>query len=167
MTSLKEQKESKKPHGLKGRARPQEVRDKISKAHKGKPKKHVSWLKGLKGPDHPSYKHGKGYNREYNYDYSLHAAWIQSVKRALNFKCFITGKDRDLHCHHLIGYQYEPTRHLIENGVAICKDIHQAFHAEYGRGYNTPEQLKNFVKKITILHRFRGDKAIISQNLGS
>ena len=31
---------------------------KISKAHKGKPKKYTSWLKGKTGPNHPSYKHG-------------------------------------------------------------------------------------------------------------
>lgn len=138
-------KESQKSHGLKGRARPPEVRVKISKAHKGKPKKYPSWLKGKKGPSHPAYKHGKGANREY--DHSLHAAWIQGVKRASNFKCFITGKDHDLECHHLIGFQHEPTRYLIENGVAICKKIHKAFHAEYGKGYSTPEQFEEFCQK--------------------
>lgn len=142
---MKDSEENKKPHGLKGRARFPEVRAKISKAHKGKPKKYVTWITGRKSTDHPAYKHGQGNTR--NYDHSLHAAWIQGVKRASNFKCFITGKDHDLHCHHLIGYQYEPTRYLIENGVAICKEIHKAFHAEYGNGYNTPEQFEEFCQK--------------------
>ena len=59
----------KKPHGLKGRPRPPEVRAKISKAHKGKPKNYVSYLKGRKGPDHPAYKHGKGGTRKDEYDH--------------------------------------------------------------------------------------------------
>lgn len=146
MKYSEENKELKKPHGLRGRARPPEVRAKISKAHKGKPKEYTSWLKGRKGLDHPAYKHGKS-NTNRDYDHSLHAAWIQGVKRASNFKCFITNKDDDLHCHYLIVYQHEPTRYLIENGVAICKDIHQAFHAEYGSGCNTPEQFEEFCRK--------------------
>ena len=64
--------ESQKSHELKGRTKPLEVRAKINKAPKGKPKKHPSWFKGRKGPDHPAYNHGKGSNREY--DYALHAA---------------------------------------------------------------------------------------------
>ena len=135
----------KKEHGLKGRARPQDVRDKISRAHKGRPKKYTTWLKGRKGADHPSYKHGKGANREY--DHEKNSAWIQGVKRATNFKCFITGRDHDLECHHLIGFQHEETRYLIQNGVAICKEIHVEFHNQYGRGYSTPEQFEEFCTK--------------------
>ena len=139
----------KKPHASIGRPRPQEVRDKISKAHKGKPKDYQSWLKGQKGPDHPSYKHGLGVaNREY--DHEKNSSWIQrvfGVKRATNFKCFITGRDHNLECHHLIGFQHEETRYLIENGVAICKEIHATFHNQYGRGYSIPEQFEEFCKK--------------------
>ena len=39
---------TKKQHGLIGRKRPQHVRDAISKAQKGKPKKYPSCLKGKK-----------------------------------------------------------------------------------------------------------------------
>ena len=135
----------KKVHGLTGTKRPEQVRQKISAGQKGKPKNYPSWLKGRKGPDHPAYKHGEGANREY--DPEKNSAWIQGVKRAYNFKCFITGRDRELECHHLIGFKNEPTRYLIENGVPLCKEIHVEFHNQYGRGYSIPEQFEEFCKK--------------------
>ena len=134
------------PHPLKGRPRPQEVRDKIRISNTGKPKNYDVWLKGRKGPNHPSYKHGKGAaNREY--DHEKHAAWIQGVKRASNFKCFITGQDHNLECHHLIGFKHEPTRYKIANGVAIATSLHKAFHAKYGSGYSTPAQFEEFCQE--------------------
>lgn len=48
---------------LKGKPRTDEVKQKISRAHKDKPKKYVSWLKNLTGSKHPSYKHGRGKKR--------------------------------------------------------------------------------------------------------
>lgn len=50
----------KKPHGLIGRQRPLEVKQKISQSLKGVKKTHPSWLKGLTGPAHPAYIHGQG-----------------------------------------------------------------------------------------------------------
>lgn len=138
-------KSSKKPHGLTGRKRPPEVCEKISKAHKGKPKNYPSYLKGRTGPNHPSYKHGKGATRVY--DHEKHAAWKQGVLRASNFRCFITNQDHHLECHHLIGWWYEPTRYTIENGIAISADIHKDFHDNYGRGDNTPEQFEKFCEE--------------------
>ena len=123
-----------------------ESRAKQIQALKNYTKNHPSWLKVKKGPDHPAYKHGKGVgNREY--DHSRHAAWIQGVKRASNFKCFITGQDHNLEGHHLIGFGHQPTRYLIENGVAIAKTIHKEFHVKYGTGYNIPDQFEEFCRK--------------------
>ena len=136
----------KKKHGLVGRKRPLEVREKISRSLKGKAKEYPSYLKGLKGSLHPSYKHGLGCKNR-DYDPKMQAAWIQGVKRGSSFKCFITGDTSNLECHHLIGWSYEPTRYSIENGVAIAATIHKLFHNEYGRGLNTPEQFEEFCKK--------------------
>ena len=134
--------DEKKRHGLAGRKRPAEVCKKISESHKGKPKNYPSWLKGRTGLDHPAYKHGQGGNREYNHE--KHAAWIQGVKRAYDFKCFITGRNHNLECHHLIGFAQEETRYLIRNGIPLCKEIHRDFHNQYGRGYSIPEQFEKF-----------------------
>lgn len=137
---------SKKPHGLKGRPRPQEVRDAISQALKGRPRPGPCYLTGKKGPDHPCYKHGQSaVNRVYEHE--KHAAWIQGVKRQSQYRCFITGAADNLHCHHFIGWQQEKTRYEIVNGIAIHKSVHTAFHNEYGRGGNTPEQFEEFCRK--------------------
>lgn len=144
---MTKKKDLNRPHGLIGTKRPKEVRDKISKAHKGKPKSYPSYLKGLVGEKHPSYKHGLTGTHSAEYDYEQHAAWIQGVKRAYNFKCFVTGKKNALHCHHLIGWGYKPARYNIENGVVLAREIHNAFHDEYGRGNNTPEQFEKFCEK--------------------
>lgn len=96
--------------------------------------------------DHPVFKHGKGVANS-EYDHSKHAALIQGVKRFSNFKCFRTGQNHDLECHHLIGFSHEPTRNLIENGIAICKNIHKKFYAEYGNNYSIPDQFEEFCQK--------------------
>ena len=120
-------------------------------------------MRGRKGSDHPSYKDGQGANRKY--DHLKHAAWIQGVKRSSDFKCFITGEDHDLECHHFIGFKHEPTRYLIENGVAIATPIHKAFHAEYGSGSSTPQQFEEFCQKNYNISSFPWLKVIISQVL--
>lgn len=137
-------KDPSKPHGLKGRKRPQHVRDAISRAHKGKPKSYTCYLKGRTGALHPSYKDGKGYKRAY--DHEKQAAWIQGVKRACDFKCFITGQSHNLECHHLISWSHEPTRYEIGNGVALAKQIHVDFHNKYGRGGTTVEQFEMYCR---------------------
>lgn len=138
-------KDFKKPHPLKGRKRPKEVREAISRAHKGKPKNYPSYLKGKKGILHPSFKHGKGYIRKY--DHIKQAAWIQGVKRACNWKCFISGETEKLECHHLIGWAYAPTRYEIANGVLVSRSIHVDFQNKYGRGNNIPEQFEEYCEK--------------------
>nr|YP_010732094.1 putative HNH homing endonuclease [Massjukichlorella minus]WDY13008.1 putative HNH homing endonuclease [Massjukichlorella minus] len=145
-------KDPNKPHGLKGRPRPQHVREAISKAHTGKSKNYPSYLKGKTGPLHPAYKNGKGYIRQY--DHKKQAAWIQGVKRSSGFKCFLTGDQTNLECHHLITWKYEPTRYQIENGVPLAKNIHVDFHNKYGRGDTTPDQFEEYCKKYYNVTQF-------------
>lgn len=132
-----------KPHGLRGRPRPPEVRAKISASLLGKPKTNTSYLKGLSGPNHPAYVDGQGGTREYSEEY---AAWKQGVLRASGFKCFVTQSSDHLHCHHLVGWWNESTRFEIANGIAISAEVHKTFHDLYGRGNNVTGQFEDFCK---------------------
>lgn len=107
--------------------------------------KKTSWLKGRKGPLHPSYKHGQGKSRDY--DSEQYAVWKQGVLRQFSFKCFLTGKTTHLEAHHLLGWWNEATRYDIQNGVALAADVHKEFHDHYGRGANTPEQFEEFCRE--------------------
>ena len=65
---------------LKDKSRPDYVKQKISKAHKGKSKNYISWLKGKKGPNHPNYKHGLGNKRAKNQEeLNKLTIWKQTV----------------------------------------------------------------------------------------
>lgn len=135
----------KKKHGLIGRARPPEVRAKISAGLKGKPKKFPSFWKGKTGSAHPAYKHGKGGTRDY--DAALYGAWIASVKKNYNYKCFVTQATEHLQCHHLRSWDYVPGRYDPGNGLLITEAIHKTFHQAYGSGQNTREQMEHFLKE--------------------
>lgn len=148
----KKEEKPQKPHGLKGRPRPPEVRQKISESNKGKPKTTPSWLKGRTGLAHPAYVDGQGATREYNHE--KHTAWKVGVLRASNFACFVTGATNDLHCHHLLGWWNEATRYEISNGIAITSDVHKEFHNLYGRGQNMPLQFEEFCLKIYNITNF-------------
>lgn len=133
---------------LTGRVRSPEERAAISKGLKGKKKNYVTAWTGKTGPDHPSYKHGKGKkNREY--DPAKLQAWQFGVRTKANFKCFVTGESdkAKLACHHLYSWEFIDTRYDIDNGVLISSEVHNNFHKKYGRGNNTPEQFEVFCQQ--------------------
>jgi hypothetical protein len=132
---------------LTGRVRSPEERAAISKGLKGKKKNYITAWTGKTGPNHPSYIHGKGKNREY--DPAKLQAWQFGVRTKANFKCFITGESdrKKLACHHLYSWEHEDKRYDIDNGVLISSEIHRNFHKKYGRGGNTPEQFEEFCRE--------------------
>lgn len=140
--------QEKKNHGLSGRPRPLEVREKISEAHKGKKKNYTSWLKGRTGPAHPAYKHGQGKRRVPYSEQELYDAWVQGVYQKWNFRCALTGTSvGPFEAHHLNGWNHFPEeRYNIENGVLISKLVHKHFHEIYGNGKNTRVQFEEFVE---------------------
>jgi len=139
---------SKSKNGLIGRARPVEVREKISRALKGKKKTSISWLKGLKGPNHPCYKHGKGKRRVPPEDQDLYNAWLQGIYQAWNFRCALTGVSNEpLAAHHLNSWDsFVDQRYELSNGVLLSKSVHTFFHKIYGNGKNTRIQFDHFVE---------------------
>lgn len=63
-------------------------------------------------------------------------------------------KDKDaenLEAHHLYAYEaYPEHRHKLENGMCVCRKCHTEFHAAYGYGENTPQQMTEFLKNRTV-----------------
>jgi hypothetical protein len=113
------------------KSRSVETRVAIALAHQGVKKNYISYLKGLTGEAHPSYKHGQGKNR--NYDHQKYSAWIQGVLHKCNYQCIVTGETSELACHHLEAWSVsEAGRYDINNGVALKKEIHNGFHTIYG-----------------------------------
>lgn len=149
--------------------RSNETREKISKAHKNKPKNYESWLKGKTGSKHPSYKHGLGNTRVINseqiqrlnvwtfafdFDRSFKSktkAKEQAVLKQSNFRCFLTNLKTTatdpLVCHHIYSWCDNINfRYAVSNGVALKRSVHKKFHDHYGFGKNTLAQFKSFCK---------------------
>lgn len=111
----------------------------------------------FRGPDkkprkrgylHGNFKHGLGKTR--GIDTPKYAAWKEGVMQGNDFACFITGEKNKnlLTCHHLNSWDsYPDQRYDIGNGITITKEIHRAFHKEYGAGKNTREQFERFLQE--------------------
>ena len=131
------------------KARNSNVREKISKSLKNKPKQYKSWLLGKTGSSHPAYKHGKGNTRANGPELVLLNQWKKQVLHFYDYKCFLTGatntKKTPLVCHHLeswdenLSLRFDPS-----NGVVLQKKQHWQFHQEYGFGKNTKKQFETF-----------------------
>lgn len=134
----------------KKKPRNKRTKEKISKSLKNKPKKYTSWLLGKTGPAHPSYKHGKGNTRASNPNEVVSLkTWKQQVFILYEYKCFITNKfntkKTPLVCHHLDSWDIHPNRpYDVNNGVVLQREIHLAFHREFGFGKNTTGQFEKF-----------------------
>lgn len=103
-------------------------------------------------PAHGLYKHGKGKSRDY--DPKLLSAWKEAVLRQYNFKCFISQETKNLEAHHLESWNSAPDKHYdISNGIILKREIHQEFHTNFGKGWNTRAQFEYFTKeKYSITH---------------
>lgn len=95
-----------------------------------------------------------GKPRRWRHD-SDYLKWRKQVFERFDFRCAITGisKDKvppgDLVVHHLNGAKHYP--HLIyvpENGIVLTKELHMAFHNEYGYGKNTVFQFQSFLLSL-------------------
>lgn len=75
--------------------------------------------------------------------------WRESVFSRDNYTCQKTGiKGGYIVAHHIKNFsQFPELRTSIENGITLSKQAHQDFHKKYGNQNNTPEQLKEFLKK--------------------
>lgn len=82
--------------------------------------------------------------------YPEYYEWRLKVYERDNYTCQLCGgnKSGTLIAHHLNGYShFSDERTVLENGITLCKECHAEFHTEYGYGYNTKEQFKEYYSK--------------------
>jgi hypothetical protein len=83
----------------------------------------------------------------------LYSQWIKDVLKKYHYECFLTQSKINLQVHHLYSWNaYPDLRYDINNGVVLSKSIHILFHKKYGKGNNTSEQFKDFVKNYNDHH---------------
>ena len=93
-------------------------------------------------------------------DGDSHAIWRTKVFKRDCGTCQIIGKrylpasTRNgqkwaINAHHLNGYHWDKeNRYNVDNGVTLCKPIHDLFHKLYGKKNNTKEQFEDFLMRI-------------------
>ena len=76
--------------------------------------------------------------------------WRKSIYARDNYTCQHCGDDMggNLNAHHIESYNNNPDlRTTLSNGITLCKDCHDEFHNQYGRGNNTRSQLNEWILK--------------------
>jgi len=73
--------------------------------------------------------------------------WRKSVFETGKYTCIKCGQVGGyLEAHHVFSFDKNvEVRFDIKNGIVFCKHCHTSFHKEYGFGYNTKKQLKEFL----------------------
>jgi len=104
--------------------------------------KHPRWRKDLT-------KEERQLNKDRNYN-PKNREFREEVYLRDNNTCCISGRrGGDLVVHRLYNWaKYPELRFDINNGITICKELHQIFHKIYGNHNNTPEQFEEFRKYI-------------------
>lgn len=63
-----------------------------------------------------------------------------------NYTCCLCDSNNKINAHHLDGWNWcEEKRYDELNLITLCKNHHDSFHKEYGRGNNTKEQFSEFL----------------------
>lgn len=105
----------------------------------------------LKGDTSPLWNPNKSQlEREQSRKISGYRSWRQEVYERDNYTCQCCGDNKggNLNAHHLNGYNWDKEHRTdIDNEITLCEKCHKEFHDLYGRGNNTKEQFKEFLKK--------------------
>ena len=104
---------------------------------------------GRTGENSPNWKGGVSSENQIIRHSSDYKEWRTAVFKRDDHTCQKCKKrGGTLNAHHIEGYNFNPElRTEISNGITLCKDCHQNFHRQYGRGDNTRDQLELFIKE--------------------
>lgn len=106
------------------------------------------------GINHPRYDASKT-DAEREKDRSAHKChkWTKAVFEKDNYTCQCCGaRGTQLRAHHIDGFNWAKARRTdVANGITLCAKCHDAkypgsFHAIYGNGNNTRQQLEEYLK---------------------
>lgn len=86
-----------------------------------------------------------------NRRYPEYIKWRESVFERDNYTCKVCKqKGGQLNAHHLDGYdKFKELRTDLNNGITLCEECHDDFHAAYGRGNNTKEQFLEYKQQAS------------------
>jgi len=107
------------------------------------------WLENNVGENHQRWNANlTDEEREKKRNIEGYPEWRKAVYERDNYSCVCCEKKGGkLNAHHLNGYdKFKEERLVLENGVTLCNECHLDFHNLYGRGNNTKEQFKEYVK---------------------
>jgi len=133
-----------------------ETKEKISHAHKGKGHKQTKETRlkignSITGKKHWNWKNGATAKEKKIRNSLEYRLWRKAVFERDDFTCQkCKQKGGVLRAHHINNFADFPELRLaIDNGIALCKECHIAFHKRYGKRNNTKEQLIEFLNLIT------------------
>lgn len=91
---------------------------------------------------------------------SYHIEWSKSVKENNGFRCQICrDKGGILHSHHMNSYAFwYNERFDVKNGVTLCENCHNTFHAIYGKNLSTKSQFQEFKILTQLLTKLERQK---------
>lgn len=128
-------------HSMYGKNHTEETKKKMSEANKGK--KHYRWNSNLTNEE-----------RKIKRNYPEYKEWRSFIYERDNYTCQkcnqVGGK---LNVHHIEGYNSnKKLRITLSNGVTWCKECHDNFHHQFGKGNNTRKQFEEFINKKYCLY---------------
>lgn len=104
------------------------------------------------GKNNPMYNHNlTDEEREIRREYSEYKAWRTAVYERDDYTCSKCDKRGGitLNAHHINAYNIFPELRVeVSNGITLCQPCHKEFHRFYGNGFNTVEQLEEWMKEL-------------------
>lgn len=100
---------------------------------------------GIRNPNYNPNKTDE--ERQDDRSYIEYKKWRSSVYNRDSYTCQICGNNGgNLNAHHIESYNFnKELRTVMSNGITLCKDCHNDFHHQYGKGNNTREQFIKFI----------------------